>query len=365
MEEKMQHRALIAMSGGVDSSVAAYLMKQAGFACVGATMRLYENEDMSAPQAGTCCSLEDVEDARAVAAKLGMPYYVFNFKEDFGRQVMDRFVAAYETGCTPNPCIDCNRFLKFDRMYRRAQELGIGYVVTGHYARIQQSETGRWLLLKGPDPQKDQSYVLYAMTQEQLAHTQFPLGALRKEEVRAIAAAQGFINAKKHDSQDICFVPDGDYAAFIRRRTGRTYPEGDFVDTTGRILGRHRGIIHYTIGQRRGLGVSGGRPLYVKEIRPADNTVVLAEEHQLYAPTAIARDFNWIAWEAPAVPIRVQARARYHQPEQDATAFVLPDGRVQVTFDRPQRALTKGQAIVLYQADVVIGGGTIEEIQET
>ena len=365
MEEKMQHRALIAMSGGVDSSVAAYLMKQAGFACVGATMRLYENEDMSAPQAGTCCSLEDVEDARAVAAKLGMPYYVFNFKEDFGRQVMDRFVAAYETGCTPNPCIDCNRFLKFDRMYRRAQELGIGYVVTGHYARIQQSETGRWLLLKGPDPQKDQSYVLYAMTQEQLAHTQFPLGALRKEEVRAIAAAQGFINAKKHDSQDICFVPDGDYAAFIRRRTGRTYPEGDFVDTTGRILGRHRGIIHYTIGQRRGLGVSGGRPLYVKEIRPADNTVVLAEEHQLYAHTAIARDFNWIAWEAPAAPIRVQARARYHQPEQDATAFVLPDGRVQVTFDRPQRALTKGQAIVLYQADVVIGGGTIEEIQET
>lgn len=365
MKEKMQHRALIAMSGGVDSSVAAYLMKQAGFACVGATMRLYENEDMSAPQAGTCCSLEDVEDARAVAAKLGMPYYVFNFKEDFGRQVMDRFVAAYETGCTPNPCIDCNRFLKFDRMYRRAQELGIGYVVTGHYARIQQSETGRWLLLKGPDPQKDQSYVLYAMTQEQLAHTQFPLGALRKEEVRAIAAAQGFINAKKHDSQDICFVPDGDYAAFIRRRTGRTYPEGDFVDTTGRILGRHRGIIHYTIGQRRGLGVSGGRPLYVKEIRPADNTVVLADEHQLYALTAIARDFNWIAWEAPAAPIRVQARARYHQPEQDATAFVLPDGRVQVTFDRPQRALTKGQAIVLYQADVVIGGGTIEEIQET
>lgn len=365
MEEKMQHRALIAMSGGVDSSVAAYLMKQAGFACVGATMRLYENEDMSAPQAGTCCSLEDVEDARAVAAKLDMPYYVFNFKEDFGRQVMDRFVAAYETGCTPNPCIDCNRFLKFDRMYRRAQELGIGYVVTGHYARIQQSETGRWLLLKGPDPQKDQSYVLYAMTQEQLAHTQFPLGALRKEEVRAIAAAQGFINAKKHDSQDICFVPDGDYAAFIRRRTGRTYPEGDFVDTTGRILGRHRGIIHYTIGQRRGLGVSGGRPLYVKEIRPADNTVVLADEHQLYALTAIARDFNWIAWEAPAAPIRVQARARYHQPEQDATAFVLPDGRVQVTFDRPQRALTKGQAIVLYQADVVIGGGTIEEIQET
>ena len=317
IETNNPNRALIAMSGGVDSSVAAYLMKRAGYDCVGATMRLYENEDVTTLRTGTCCSLEDVEDARAVAARLGMPYYVFNFKEDFGRQVMDRFVAAYEGGCTPNPCIDCNRYLKFDRMYRRARDLGIGYVVTGHYARIQQSEPGRWLLLKGPDPQKDQSYVLYAMTQEQLAHTQFPLGTLRKEEVRAIAEAH--------------------------------------------ILGRHKGIIHYTIGQRRGLGVSGGRPLYVKEIQPEDNTVVLADDCSLYERTAIATDFNWIALEAPASPIRVQARARYHQPEQDATATVLPDGRVQVTFDHPQRALTKGQAIVLYQGDVVVGGGTIVE----
>lgn len=359
METINQNRALIAMSGGVDSSVAAYLMKQAGYDCVGATMRLYENEDMAAPQGGTCCSLEDVEDARAVAARLGMPYYVFNFKEDFGQQVMDRFVSAYEAGCTPNPCIDCNRYLKFDRMYRRARELGIGYVVTGHYARIQRGENGRWLLLKGPDPQKDQSYVLYAMTQEQLAHTQFPLGKLRKEEVRAIAEVQGFVNAKKRDSQDICFVPDGDYAAFICRRTGRTYPEGNFVDPEGLVLGRHKGIIHYTIGQRRGLGVSGGRPLYVKEIRPEDNTVVLADDCGLYDRTAVAKDFNWIALETPVVPIRVKARARYHQPEQEATATPLPDGRVQITFDQPQRALTKGQAIVLYQGNVVVGGGTI------
>ena len=200
-----------------------------------------------------------------------------------------------------------------------------------------------------------------SLTQEQLAHTQFPLGTLRKEEVRAIAEAQGFVNAKKHDSQDICFVPDGDYAAFIRRRTGKTYPEGNFVDPEGHILGRHKGIIHYTIGQRRGLGVSGGRPLYVKEIRSEDNTVVLADDCSLYERTAIATDFNWIALEAPASPIRVQARARYHQPEQDATATVLPDGQVQVTFDHPQRALTKGQAIVLYQGDVVVGGGTIVE----
>ena len=363
MESDNMKKALIAMSGGVDSSVAAYLMKEHGYDCIGVTMKLFQNEDAGVSRKKSCCSLDDVEDARSVAHNLGIPYYVFNFTADFKKQVMDRFVAAYENGATPNPCIDCNRYLKFDRMYRRARELGIGYVVTGHYARIQQSETGRWLLLKGPDPQKDQSYVLYAMTQEQLAHTQFPLGTLRKEEVRAIAEAQGFVNAKKHDSQDICFVPDGDYAAFIRRRTGRTYPEGNFVDPEGHILGRHKGIIHYTIGQRRGLGVSGGRPLYVKEIRPEDNTVVLADDCGLYERTAIATDFNWIALEAPVSPIRVQARARYHQPEQAATATVLPDGRVQVTFDHPQRALTKGQAIVLYQGDVVLGGGTIQEIQ--
>lgn len=354
-------RALIAMSGGVDSSVAAYLMKRAGYDCVGATMRLYENEDMAVPRSGTCCSLEDVEDARAVASKIGMPYYVFNFKEDFSGQVMDRFVAAYESGCTPNPCIDCNRYLKFDRMYRRARELGIGYVVTGHYARIRRGENGRYLLEKGPDPGKDQSYVLYSMTQEQLAHTQFPLGNLRKEEVRAIALEQGFINARKHDSQDICFVPDGDYAAFICRRTGRVYPEGNFVDPSGHVLGRHKGIIHYTVGQRRGLGVSGGRKLYVKEIRPADNTVVLADNDRLFERTAIAADFNWIAFEAPGSAIRVKARARYHQPEQPATVTVLSDGRVRVTFDTPQRALTKGQAIVLYRGDTVVGGGTIVE----
>ena len=361
MESDNMKKALIAMSGGVDSSVAAYLMKEHGYDCIGVTMKLFQNEDAGVSRKKSCCSLDDVEDARSVAHNLGIPYYVFNFTADFKKQVMDRFVAAYENGATPNPCIDCNRYLKFDRMYRRARELGIGYVVTGHYARIQQSETGRWLLLKGPAPQKDQSYVLYAMTQEQLAHTQFPLGTLRKEEVRAIAEAQGFVNAQKHDSQDICFVPDGDYAAFIRRRTGKTYPEGNFVDPEGHILGRHKGIIHYTIGQRRGLGVSGGRPLYVKEIRPEDNTVVLADDCSLYERTAIATDFNWIALEAPASPIRVQARARYHQPEQDATATVLPDGRVQVTFDHPQRALTKGQAIVLYQGDVVVGGGTIVE----
>ena len=242
------------MSGGVDSSVAAYLMKQRGFDCIGVTMKLFSNEEIGCSRAKTCCSLEDVEDARSVAYRLGIPYYVFNFTEDFGRQVIDRFVAAYENGATPNPCIDCNRYLKFERLYRRASELGCDRVATGHYARIEK-QGDRYLLKKASDESKDQSYVLYAMTQEQLAHTAFPCGALNKTQTRQIAEEQGFLNAEKPDSQDICFVPDGDYAAFIRRYTGKSYPDGPFVTTRGEIIGRHRGIIHYTVGQRKGLGV--------------------------------------------------------------------------------------------------------------
>lgn len=352
-------KALIAMSGGVDSSVAAYLMLQAGYECMGATMRLHNTEE--AIREKSCCSLEDVEDARAVARTLGIPYYVFNFSEDFDRQVIDRFVCAYEHGQTPNPCIDCNRFLKFDRMYRRAKELGLDYVVTGHYARIEQDANGRFLLKKGLTADKDQSYVLYSLTQDQLAHTCFPLGNLTKQEVRSIAQQQGFINAKKRDSQDICFVPDGDYAAFIRRYTGKDYPAGPFVSLNGEVLGQHRGLICYTVGQRRGLNVAVGKPIYVKALRPEENQVVLAENDQLYSSTVIASDFNWIAFDAPDAPIRVCARARYHHPEQPATAEVLPDGRVKVTFDTPQRALTCGQAVVLYDGDTVVGGGTITE----
>ena len=363
MDEKK--RAIIAMSGGVDSSVAAYLMKEQGFDCMGVTMKLFRNEDVEeAPREKSCCSLEDVEDARAVAWKLGIPYHVFNFSDRFRQDVMDRFVSAYEAGSTPNPCIDCNRHLKFAKLYERARDLGYWYVVTGHYARVEQGENGRWLLKKGPDPHKDQSYVLYALTQEQLSHTIFPLGTYHKDEIRRIAAEQDFINAGKRDSQDICFVPDGDYAGFIERQTGKTYPAGDFVDPQGHVLGRHRGIIHYTVGQRRGLGVSGGRPLYVKEIRPETNTVVLGEDRDLYQRTAIAEDFNWISMEAPSGPIGVKARARYHQPEQPATAYVLPGGRVRVDFAAPQRALTRGQAIVLYQGDDVVGGGTIVETRD-
>lgn len=344
--------ALIAMSGGVDSAVAAFLMQEAGFLCQGGIMRLQEG-------AG-CQTEQDVADAGAVAARLGIPLHVLSFREDFSQKVIDRFVDAYEKGITPNPCIDCNRFLKFDRLYDAAKELGLEYLATGHYARIQKGENGRWQLLKGPDPKKDQSYVLYALTQEQLSHTVFPLGELSKEQVRRIAQEQCFENAHRGDSQDICFIPDGDYAAFIRCRTGKTYPEGKFVDTRGRVLGRHKGIIHYTVGQRRGLGISAEKPLYVKAICPENNTVVLASNEELFERRLVAHSFNWVSISQPEAPIRCTARARYHHPEQPATATVLSDGRVEVLFDQPQRALTPGQSVVLYEGDAVLGGGVID-----
>lgn len=351
-------RALIAMSGGVDSSVAAYLMKQRGFDCIGVTMKLFSNEEIGCSRAKTCCSLEDVEDARSVAYRLGIPYYVFNFTEDFGRQVIDRFVAAYENGATPNPCIDCNRYLKFERLYRRAAELGCDRVATGHYARIEK-QGDRYLLKKASDESKDQSYVLYAMTQEQLAHTAFPCGALNKTQTRQVAEEQGFLNAEKPDSQDICFVPDGDYAAFIRRYTGKSYSDGPFVTTQGTIVGRHRGIIHYTVGQRKGLGISSDRPLYVQSIDAAKNTVVLGENRELFGTELNAVNFNWIAFETPPDILRAKAKIRYRHREQWATVEVTGKNTVHLVFDAPQRAVTRGQAVVLYDGDTVLGGGEI------
>ena len=351
-------KVLIAMSGGVDSSVAAFLMKEQGCQCIGATMKLFHNEDIGVKRTKTCCSLEDVEDARSVAFCLGIPYYVFNFSDDFKGQVIDRFIAAYERGATPNPCIDCNRYLKFERLYERARILGCDAIVTGHYARIEQ-ENGRWLLKKSLDESKDQSYVLYSLTQEQLAHTRLPLGAMHKSETRRIAEEQGFYNADKPDSQDICFVPDGDYAGFIARFTGHDCPAGDFVDEEGHVLGRHKGIVHYTVGQRKGLGIAADAPLYVKQIDAASNRVVLSGNESLFSRELTANDFNWIAYDVPPRELRASARVRYHQREQAATVTVLGDGRVHLVFDEPQRAITPGQAVVLYDGDTVLGGGTI------
>lgn len=350
-------KALIAMSGGVDSSVAAYLTGLEGFDRIGVTMKLYTGEE-TAEVGKTCCSLDDAEDARSVAHRLGFPHYVFNFSGDFRREVIERFVCAYEAGMTPNPCVDCNRHLKFDRLYRRAEELGCDYIVTGHYARIERAGD-RYLLKKAVSTEKDQSYVLWSLTQEQLAHTRFPLGALSKEETRRIAAEQGFLNADKPDSQDICFVPDGDYAAFICRYRGHGYPEGDFVDTEGRVLGRHRGIIHYTLGQRKGLGLAMGEPRYVVGIDPQTDRVVLGRNEDLFSRELDAENVNWIACDEPTEPMRVRAKVRYRQAEQWATVSVPESGRLHLVFDEPQRAITRGQSVVLYDGDTVLGGGVI------
>ena len=357
----MNKKALIAMSGGVDSSVAAFLMKEQGYECIGATMKLYQNDDIVINKEHTCCSLDDVEDARAVAHSMGMDHYVMNFKEHFKEQVMDKFVHCYECGITPNPCIDCNRYLKFEYLYQRAQELGMDYVVTGHYAQIVQDETtGRYLLKKAVDASKDQSYVLYSLTQDQLAHTQFPLGGMPKSETRAIAEAHGFVNAKKHDSQDICFVPDGDYAAAVERLTGAHSEPGRFVDTQGKVLGTHRGIIHYTIGQRRGLGIAAEAPLYVCGIDVPNNEVVLGRNADLFSTELDASGCNWISGDVPDVPLHVTARIRYRQPEQPCTVTATGPDTVHVSFETPQRAITRGQAVVFYDGDTVLGGGTID-----
>ncbi len=350
-------KALIAMSGGVDSSVAAYLCVKEGYDCAGATMKLYRGEDILGDE-NTCCSLDDIRDANEIADKLGMPFHIFNLTADFKDEVISRFIKAYEVGATPNPCIDCNRYIKFQRFFDKMKEMEFDYIVTGHYARIEKSGE-RYLLKKALDDSKDQSYVLFSLTQEQLAHTLFPLGSLTKEQTRNIAEENGFINAKKHDSQDICFVPDGDYAAFIEAQTGKTYPDGDFIDKTGKKLGTHKGIIRYTIGQRKGLGLALPAPMYVCEKDTVNNNVVLCSNEELFSTQLTANDFNWIAFKTPPKTFRANARIRYNQKEQPATITVNDDNTVFITFDAPQRAISKGQAVVLYDGNIVIGGGTI------
>lgn len=351
-------KAIIAMSGGVDSSVAALLTKETGDECIGATMKLFHNEDIGVKREKTCCSLDDVEDARSVAHRLGMPYYVFNFTEDFRKTVMERFTQAYLCGQTPNPCIDCNRYMKFDRLYARALLLGCDGIATGHYARIRQ-KNGIYQLCKAKDPSKDQSYVLYHLTQEQLAHTLFPLGDYCKSDTRRIAEAGGFLNADKPDSQDICFVPDGDYVAFITRFTGQEPAPGDFVDQTGKRVGTHRGIIHYTVGQHRHLGLVADGKRYVCAIRPAENAVVVGEEKALYSRRVAVSDINWISGQVPAGAIACKVKIRYRHPEQPATVTPRADGSADILFEQPQRAVTPGQSAVFYDGDQVLGGGTI------
>ena len=351
-------KILVAMSGGVDSSVAAKLLLDGGNDCIGCTMKLYNNEDAGISKGHTCCSLDDVEDARSVAYRLGIEHFVFNFSDDFREKIIDKFVESYCRGLTPNPCIDCNRYMKFNKLFDRAAILGCDYIATGHYARIE-FKNGKYLLKKAVDPSKDQSYVLYSMTQNQLSHTLFPLGGMCKEETRKIAEESGFINAKKPDSQDICFVPDGDYAKIIELHTGKKAPFGNFVDKNGNILGKHKGIIHYTIGQHRWLGIDLPGKRYVCRICPKNNTVVLGPADELFSREAFAEDFNWISGEAPERSFRCKAKIRYRQPEQWATVTPIGKNAAQIVFDEPQRAITPGQAAVLYDGETVLGGGVI------
>ena len=360
----MNEKALVAMSGGVDSSVCAALMCRAGFDCIGVNMKLHAGAQEDETGGKTCCSLTDAEDARSVCHRLGMPFYVFNFTADFDREVICRFARAYEAGLTPNPCIDCNKYMKFSRLYDRAKILGCDVIATGHYARIEWSEEkGRWLLKKAKNTAKDQSYVLYFLTQEQLAHTRFPLGDFEsKDEIRAIAEDLGFVTAKKNDSQDICFIPGGDYGDFLTEYTGKQWPSGEFVDADGKVIGRHKGAIRYTIGQRRGLGQGFAARMYVLGKDMEKNQVTLGTNDALFSRRLVADSFNWSAIDTPAEPIRCAAKTRYQAKETPCTVTALPGGRVEVRFDEPVRAMTPGQAVVLYEDDTVLGGGVIREV---
>lgn len=344
-------KAMIAMSGGVDSSVAAYLMRNAGYDCCGATMLLKDT------------AMCEANDARSVADRLGIPFFVFDHTDDFRCMVIEPFIRCYEEGGTPNPCVSCNRHLKFDALLRRALDAGCDYIATGHYAKIEQNpDTGRYLLYRAGDKAKDQTYFLASLTQHQLSHTKFPLGAINKKEVRQIAETQGFVNARKRDSQDICFIPDGNYKAFMECYNCKTYPAGDYLDKTGNVVGRHSGAVGYTIGQRKGLGIAMGEPVYVCAKDMDKNTVTVGSNDDLFKSVLRANDWNWIPFAQLTEPIRVMAKVRYRHVEQPATVYPEENGFARVEFDEPQRAITTGQAVVLYQGDMVIGSGTITEV---
>ena len=354
-------RALIAMSGGVDSSVAVHLMQQKGYECVGATMRLYEGEvNKENEEEPVCGSSSALRDAEAVANHLGIPFRAYDYREDFKNEVICRFINTYIEGGTPNPCVECNRYMKFGRLMDKMREEGCDCVVTGHYVRVAYDEKrGQHVLKKGLDESKDQSYVLYNLTKEQLEHCYFPLGEYGKDEIRGIAEELGLFNANKKDSQDICFVPDGDYASFIEKYTGQTFEEGNFVNREGKVLGRHKGMIRYTIGQRKGLGLALQEPMYVYEKRMDTNEVVLCRNEELFSDTLEAGDVNWIVAPAKGEIVKCKAKVRYKQKEADARVEILGEDKVKVTFTEPQRGITAGQAVVFYDGDVVLGGGTI------
>jgi tRNA-specific 2-thiouridylase len=360
MEKKK--KVVIGMSGGVDSSVAAYLLKEQGYDVIGVTMQIWQEDKDYTEREGGCCSLSAVDDARRVANKIGIPFYVMNFRDSFKEKVIDYFVQEYIDGKTPNPCIACNKHLKFDELLRKAQGIGADYVATGHYAKIEQDENGRYLLIRSDDDRKDQTYALYNFTQEQLAHTLMPCGEYTKDRIREIAKEIGLSVYNKKDSEEICFIPDNNHGRYISEARPLEVVPGNFVDKNGNVLGQHKGIVYYTIGQRKGLGIALGRPVFVTDINPRTNEVVLGPEEDIFKTDLVAKDVNFIPFDKLEEPITVEAKVRYSGKPAEAVISPLRDGKVKVRFKEKQRAITKGQSVVFYQGNKVVGGGIIAGI---